>query len=318
MWYKFASLAGEAQTLLEMSNGFGTEHVYVRRLASTRDLVFGVEHSGGGANSAEHRTHNNSGIASEGSWHHLCWSIRHVLSPHHGQNATLSAANASAYLLPESLFEWSSLPRSFGSASNLIAVQAMALGYRALWDVYINGGQTAISAYEGLDGVMPIEGVYSVNYIGYGTLSPKSFFSGSIIDVRIYERPLDRSSMRAIFLGDACCTTISSGAYIDSSKRCTAESTFNGEFCRSCKSDCGPLNFIENEDNACTGRLDRDNTICARCKPCAQGQYINSTCSGTSFRDEGACIPCRQVRVISVCVYENHISTYSMQMRFCS
>jgi hypothetical protein len=45
LWYKFASLAGSSQTLFEMSNGYGTEHVYIRRLADTSDLVFGVDHT---------------------------------------------------------------------------------------------------------------------------------------------------------------------------------------------------------------------------------------------------------------------------------
>lgn len=317
MWYKFASLAGESQTLFELSNGFGTEHIYVRRIGSTRDLVFGVEHSqwGGERARAEHRTLNGSGI-NAGYWQHVAWSIQHILDRNTSSSSSSSyVANGSMaaggglqqptyYLLPESLFfAWSSLSRSFESASQLVGVRAMALGYRATWNIYLNGGSGSDGlgeggsgpyAYENLEGMlMPVEGAYSVNYVGYGTFFSGSFFSGSVMDLRLYERPLDLRSIRAIFSGDACCTAFTAGSYMDPSKRCTSASTHNSEFCRSCKSDCGPLNFIENEDNACSGMLDRDNTLCARCLPCGEGQFINKTCSGTSFNDEGSCIPCR-------------------------
>lgn len=144
------------------------------------------------------------------------------------------------------------------------------------WDVYINGGQgDPYWKYENVQGVMPVEGSYSINYVGYGTLFTGSFFSGSIVDLRLYERPLDMMSMRAIFSGDACCTTFSAGSYIDPSIRCKAGMRFNSEFCRSCKQDCGPLRYIENEDNACNGKRTSDFTLCRPCAPCAQDQYMN-------------------------------------------
>lgn len=299
LWYKFSSLAGSSQTLFEMSNGYNTEHVYIRRLESTLDLVFGVQHPSSA--NVEHRTYNGSGIARGGMnhWQHLCWTMQHVVSSSTQSNASTNASqlpsSSSPYiLLPEALFVWESLPRSFESSSQLVGVQYMSMGYRARWNIYINGGNgDAFWAYENLDGIMPVEGAYSVSYLGYGTFYPGSFFSGSMLDARIYERALDLPSVRAIFSGDACCSAFTAGSYIDSSKQCTNRSTFNSEFCRSCKSDCGPLNFIENEDNACTGMVTRDNTLCQRCAPCAQGQFINATCSGTSFKDEGTCIPCR-------------------------
>lgn len=294
LWYKFASLLGSWQTLFEMSNGYGTEHVYVRRYADSLDLVFGVEHSGG-TYKAEFRTQNGSGIARGGAgyWQHLCWSMRHVL-PSNISGTPISSSN-SYYLLPESLFRWSSVPTSFSSASSLVAVQAMRMGYAARWSIYINGGQgDPFWSYENVDGmVMPVEGSYSISYVGYGTLFSGAFFSGSIADLRLYERPLDMMSIRAIFSGDSCCTAFAAGSYMDPSIRCKSGMRLNSEFCRACKQDCGPLRFIDNEDNACSGKRTADFTLCKPCAPCAQDQYMNRTCSGTSFADEGTCPPCR-------------------------
>ena len=291
LWYKFSSLAGSSQTLFEMSNGYGTEHVYIRRLGDTRDLVFGVDHTSS-RYKAEQRTFNSSGVARKGVgyWQHVCWVVQHALAL---SNASSSSYTSTQYLLPESLFVWSSLPTSFSAASTLVATQAMA-GYRARWSIYINGGQgDPYWAYENLEGVMPIEGSYSMNYVGYGTSFSGSFFSGSISDLRLYERPLDLGSVRAIFSGDACCSVFSAGSFVDTSDRCDATGTYNSEFCRSCKSDCSPMHFIENEDNACSGDRTRDFTLCQPCKQCGSNQYMNKTCSGTSFADEGTCPPCR-------------------------
>jgi hypothetical protein len=147
--------------------------------------------------------------------------------------SSISGATTSVpYLLPESLFVWSSMPTSFASAAGLVASQAMQ-GYKAKWSIYINGGQgDPFWAYENLDGVMPIEGSYSMNYVGYGTSFAGSFFSGSISDLRLYERPLDLASVRAIFSGDACCSVLSAGTYVDTSDTCDSSSTYNSEFCR--------------------------------------------------------------------------------------
>jgi hypothetical protein len=290
LWYKFSSLAGSSQTLFEMSNGYGTEHVYIRCLDDTSDLVFGVDHTSG-LYKAEQRTLNGTGVARKGVgyWQHLCWVIQHSLNT----TSVPGASSSVPYLLLETLFVWSSMPTSFASASSLVASQAMG-GYSARWSIYINGGQgDSYWAYENLPGVMPVEGSYSVNYVGYGTSFAGSFFSGSVADMRMYERPLSLASVRAIFSGDSCCSVFSAGAYIDSSEQCDSLGTYNSEFCRACKQDCSPFHFIDNEDNACSGERTRDFTLCQPCTPCAQDQYMNKTCSGTSFADEGTCPPCR-------------------------
>jgi len=173
---------------------------------------------------------NASGVARKGVgyWQHVCWVVTHVLNASSISGATTSVP----YLLPESLFVWSSMPTSFASAAGLVASQAMQ-GYKAKWSIYINGGQgDPFWAYENLDGVMPIEGSYSMNYVGYGTSFAGSFFSGSISDLRLYERPLDLASVRAIFSGDACCSVLSAGTYVDTSDTCDSSSTYNSEFCR--------------------------------------------------------------------------------------
>ncbi len=149
-------------------------------------------------------------------------------------------------------------------------------------------------AYEDVDGVMPIDGSYSINYVGYGTSFAGSFFHGSMSDLRLYERALDLPSMRAIFSGGRCCSLFfSGGTYVDGSKRCTGSTTYNTEICRTCKTDCGPLHFIDNEDQVCNGVRTADFTLCKACGVCAQDQYISKLCTGTSFQDEGACPPCR-------------------------
>jgi len=326
LWYKFASsrAGSQHQTLFEMSNGYNTEHVYVRRVADTWDLAFGVYHSQG-VLSKEQRTSGGQGVPlGAGYWHHLCWSMRHVLedvfsstamnstgaksnstvqmqhpiASSNTSNSTSLLANNNHYLLPESLFVWSSVPFSFSQASSLVAVQAMR-GYRATWTIRINGE----TIYENLPGIMPIEGTYSVSYVGYGTTYASSFFHGSISDLRLFERALDIASMNAIFSGHACCKTFVAGSYVDTSNVCSApslpdtrqhrNSLYNSEFCRACKSDCGPFHYIENEENACSGRATSDATLCQPCSPCSQGQYMNGTCSGTSFSDEATCPPCK-------------------------
>lgn len=339
MWYKFGSEVGAWQTLFELSSGYSTEHMYVRRVSDTWDLAFGVSHSHG-YYSAEHRTTEGRGVPrGAGYWNHLCWSIRHQLgSPWSGSNYSSSNSSngsnndsnnnntsarsnnqsaaavgaSSYYLLPESLFVWSSVPFSFSQASSLVGAQAMA-DYSALWDIHINGGAATAadteedslsspSSYEGIQGVMPVEGTYSANYIGFSASFPNSFFHGSLSDLRLFERPLDRASMLAIFSGDPCCRTFVAGSYMDTSRRCSAplmpsmrrrNSLFNSEFCRTCKSDCGPFHFIDNENNACSGTSTFDTTICKQCAPCGTDQYMNQTCSGTSFSDEASCPPCR-------------------------
>jgi hypothetical protein len=268
MWFKFSTLGGSWQTLFELSNGYCTEHVYVRRYADSLDLVFGVQHSGGTVK-AEQCTANCTGISGiPGTWQHLCWTVLHSLNALLLNSTSSSSSSSDLYLLPESMFEWSSMPTSFSAASSLVGMQAMS-SYDATWSVYINGRLLLNS----VPGAMPVEGSYSVNYIAYGTMFAASFFNWAITDFRFYERPLNTSSIQAIFSGHACCSTFAAGSYINSSKQCQAESTYNSEFCRSCKSDCGPLFFIKNEDNACNGRRTADFTLCQPCSACAKDQY---------------------------------------------
>lgn len=296
LWFKFGWLNGGNETLFEMGNGVGTENFYVRRYDATLDLEFGVIHSMG-KHQKVFRTVNGSGIpAVPNLWRHVCWTVRHVLPP----NVSYSKAaenGTDVYILPENLF-WSSLPTSYSIATSAVAVEAMA-SYRAVWSIYLNGGVQEAPAgqkwvYENIeDGVMPIDGAYSVNYIGYGSALSATFFTGSFSDLRLYERPLDRASIASIFMGERCCSVFAGGGYVDSSELCNGKSRFNTEFCRACKTDCGPFYYIDNEEFRCKGRRTGDYTLCYPCRPCDEDQYISQLCSGTSFIDEAFCPPCK-------------------------
>lgn len=141
------------------------------------------------------------------------------------------------------------------------AMQPMGV-YKAAWTILINGGSNSTQAlasrggatYTMSDGLMPVEGSYSTNFLGFGTSFTRSFFHGSLSDFRLYERALSTASMQAIFQGSECCRLVSSGTFVDTSSMCSGSGNFNTEFCRACKSDCGPFHFIDNEDNACNGR----------------------------------------------------------------
>jgi hypothetical protein len=112
LWYRFASLSGAWQTLFEMSNGFGTERVYVQRHADTRDLVLGVMHTSGEVGK-EFLTSSSSAIVEGGGWNHLCWTIQHLVPENmtvHGPGSS-SVGEKKSQILPESFF-WSSLPTS--------------------------------------------------------------------------------------------------------------------------------------------------------------------------------------------------------------
>ncbi len=148
---------------------------------------------------------------------------------------------------------------------------------QAKWTVCINGGYGGSNfLYENIDGIMPMDGSYSINYVGYGTSFTRSFFHGSISDLRLYERPLSLASLQAIFTGHACCNPIiSAGSYIDSSRQCTGMDIYNTEFCRSCKADCGAQHYIDNEVLVCNGMRNADYTLCRPCLPCGQDQYLN-------------------------------------------
>ncbi len=302
MWYRFESLNGAWQTLFEMSNGYGTEQVYVQRYADTNNLVFGVVHSDGLVKKeyvTGSWTAKNSSVPPQEAvkileWRHLCWTIRHKLPVNLSTSSSknISGVDDGFELLPDSLF-WSSIPTSFSSSASYAASMAMA-SYNATWDIYIDGGSgLSSSMHVEVDGVMPLEGSYSSNFVAYGTSFFGNFFQGSISDLRLYERKLDARSVLAIFSGNSCCSVFSAGSYIDASKQCTGSNTFNTEVCRACKSDCGPLHYIDNEDYACSGMLTADFTLCKPCLPCARNQYMSRLCSGTSFVDEVTCPPCK-------------------------
>lgn len=118
---RFASTAGSWQTLFELSNGYGTEHVYVQRKADSLDITLGVSHTSGSVKK-EFSTLSGSAINANGMWQHLCWSIQHILP----QNMSQSLNQTGMFmLLPESLF-WSSLPTSYSASTSYVAVQALA------------------------------------------------------------------------------------------------------------------------------------------------------------------------------------------------
>jgi hypothetical protein len=121
-WHRrFASTAGSWQTLFELSNWYGTEHVYVQRKADSLDITLGVSHTSGSFKK-EFSTSSGSAINANGKWQHLCWSIQHILP----QNMSQSLNQTGMFmLLPESLF-WSSLPTSYSTATSYVAVQALA------------------------------------------------------------------------------------------------------------------------------------------------------------------------------------------------
>jgi hypothetical protein len=127
LWYKFASMTGSWQTLFEMSNGYGTEHVYVQRRADSSDILLGVSHTSGSFRK-EFSTSSGAAINTKGLWQHLCWSIQHILPQNVSQ---LSNQSGTLTLLPESLF-WSSLPTSYSTSMSYVAAQAMG-SYQVRW-----------------------------------------------------------------------------------------------------------------------------------------------------------------------------------------
>jgi hypothetical protein len=120
---RFASLAGSSQTLFEMSNGFNTEHVYMRRRDDSRDIVVGVVHTSGTVK-REFSTSLGSAIKPDGLWQHVCWTVQHIL-PMNLSAGSVNSTSAILTLLPESLF-WSSLPTSYSTSTSYVAAQAMS------------------------------------------------------------------------------------------------------------------------------------------------------------------------------------------------
>ena len=242
-WVRFSSSAGSGQSLFELSNGISTENVYVRRIGSTAELVFGVSHTSGSVKK-EYSTINNT-IPFSGIWQHVAWTI-------------------------------------LGNAQS----------YDATWNIFINAGYTA--NYTGIPGVMPIDGTYTYNFIGFGTPVGQAFFTGAMDDFRLYERALSLSSIRAIYGMDACCH-FPSGSYIDMTKPCTGLDKYDPHFCKACRMDCGPMQYIASFDSRCNGQSTQDTTTCLPCKRCGVDQYVSQICSGTTFFDEQLCPQCKFV-----------------------
>lgn len=244
-WVRFTSSAGGSQSLFELSNGISTENIYVRRVGSTAELLFGVSHTLSSV-CREYATANGTLAFGESSWQHIAWTI-----------------------LPS-------------GADN-----------DALWNIYIDAGDSA--AYTNLSGVMPIDGTYSTNFIGFGTSMQQqmSFFTGAMDDLRLYERALTLQSIRAIYRMDPCCHA-ASGGFIDMTKPCTGLEKYDPHFCQPCRTDCGPMQYISNFESRCDGSsTSQDTTTCLPCSACTLDQYIGKICSGTTMFDEQLCPACR-------------------------
>lgn len=167
-WIRFESLLGQWQSIIELSNGFGTEHIYVRRHASTNDMVFGVSHSQG---SVQRELLANS-LIEMGTWKHVAWTVHPI---------------------------------------------PMSRYYDAIWDLYLDGQ----AIFTSFSGVMPIDGPYTQNYIGYGTLVDlHSFFQGQMDDLRLYERGLLPLTVYELYSMHLCCGSVV-GAYLDNRRSCT-------------------------------------------------------------------------------------------------
>jgi transcription elongation factor Elf1 len=175
-WIRFQDDAGQWQSIIELSNGFETEHIYVRRMQSSAFLVFGVSHSMGAA--MKQIVLSGEDVMTQGLWRHIAWTILPISS---------------------------------------------AVPYEALWNIYVDG-QVKIANQSG---VMPIDGPYTLNYVGYGTLTDlHSFFRGSLDDLRLYERAFTSFSVQKLFQNDVCCGLVV-GSYVDTRRTCSGSETFD-------------------------------------------------------------------------------------------
>jgi hypothetical protein len=175
-WIRFQDDAGQWQSIIELSNGFETEHIYVRRMQSSAFLVFGVSHSMGAA--MKQIVLSGEDVVTQGLWRHIAWTILPISS---------------------------------------------AVPYEALWNIYVDG-QVKIANQSG---VMPIDGPYTLNYVGYGTLTDlHSFFRGSLDDLRLYERAFTSFSVQKLFQNDVCCGLVV-GSYVDTRRTCSGSETFD-------------------------------------------------------------------------------------------
>ena len=165
-------------------------------------------------------------------------------------------------------------------------------GFDAIWNIFIDAGYSA--SYVNVPGVMPIDGTYSTNFVGFGTPISQSFFTGGMDDLRLYERALQLPAIRSIYGLEACCQSgRAAGSYIDMTKQCTGLDAYDPRLYRGCRSDCGPMQYISNFDGRCDGKGDAESTTCLPCRSCAADQFVGQVCSGVSLYDEGLCYSCR-------------------------
>jgi hypothetical protein len=237
-----ATSAGKWQYVVELSNGFSTEQVYIKRLYDSSSIVFGVSHSSGSVR----REHSIIHVL-DGQWIHVAWTI---------------------------------------------APLSISLYYDARWNVYIDGAPVLQDA----EGVMPIDGPYTQNFVGYSpdaSYFTTAFFHGYMDDLRVFERALPSHTIAAGLFGMHPCCGSAVGSYLDMRVSCTGSERYNQRPCKLCQSDCGPMKFIDNWNLRCRLGSTEDTTLCRPCSPCGQDKYTGRLCSGTAFYEEALCYPCR-------------------------
>lgn len=163
--------------------------------------------------------------------------------------------------------------------------------YDATWSIFIDGNATFIN----IAGVMPMDGSYTANFIGYSSssFSTTTFFSGQLDDLRLYERALTASSVASLFGMHDCCSGLVSGSYVDTRRTCSGREHFDQHPCKQCRSDCGPMYFIDNWQKRCVAGSTTDQTLCKACSSCGVDQYMGRVCSGTAFYEEALCYQCK-------------------------
>jgi len=132
MWLRFLTLDDAWQTLFEMSNGYATEHVYVRRYADTPELLFGVIHSGMKKEMVTAPSSLMGPTLVANTWTHVCWVVQHPLSLYSNATASNNSLPSSYYIVPQSLLQWASYSTSYASSTLSVGIQAMA-SYNASW-----------------------------------------------------------------------------------------------------------------------------------------------------------------------------------------
>ena len=242
-WIQFSDFTGQNQCILELSNGFDTEHIQVYRFSNSQELLFRVSHS---QKSVQRQFVTANSTLAVKKWQHIVWTVLPS---------------------PDTTY------------------------YDAVWNIYTDG----VLRYANVAGVMPIDGPYTLNYVGYGTQGSEfhSFFNGYLDDLRLYERSLPATSIWALYSMHDCCSGSMSGSYLDARRTCSGKERFDQRPCKLCKSDCGPMHFIDNWQKRCSSGATTDQTICKACSSCGVDQYMGRVCSGTSFYEEALCYACK-------------------------